>query len=472
MIRLLALWMVVLALSMYAWRDWYKALCGLVLLIAVTEHPDMPKTMFGMQGLNPWNLLLAVVLLAWLAHRRRERLVWDMPPHVTWSLLMYLGVMLLGFVRLLADRAGLEDVTTAYLVSECLINTVKWVIPGLLLYDGCRSRERFTIALASLLGAYFLLALQVIRWMPVETAFSGNELTVRSAKILVNEVGFNRVNLATMLAGASWAIAAAAALPVGAFRASLILGGSIVTTYSLVLTAGRAGYIAWMGTGLILCLIRWWRYLAVIPIIVGLVVSLAPGTLERLSQGFDGPETDFYTVTAGRDVAWPLVVAKISEGPFLGFGRLAMERTGLTARLKEEFDEDFGHPHNAYLELLLDNGWVGALCVLPFYAIVLRQSIALFRDRRSRIYAAAGGVTLALVLALLLGGVGSQTFYPREGAVPMWCAIGLLLRVAVDRSRLIRRKAPVRLDSIAKSSTIDTTARPMAAPARKTRLAN
>ena len=36
-----------------------------------------------------------------------------------------------------------------------------------------------------------------------------------------------------------------------------------------------------------------------------------------------------YTVTAGRNIAWPLVIAKIAEAPLGGYGRLGMERAGL-----------------------------------------------------------------------------------------------------------------------------------------------
>ena len=35
----------------------------------------------------------------------------------------------------------------------------------------------------------------------------------------------------------------------------------------------------------------------------------------------------------------------------------------------------------------------------------------------------------------MIAAMGSQTFYPREGAVGMWAAMGLLLRVYVERSR-------------------------------------
>lgn len=446
MIRLLTLSAVVLALSVYAWRDWYKALCGLILLMAVVEHPDMPKTVFGVQGLNLWNMLLSVVLLAWLWNRRREHLAWDMPKHVTLLLLVYLGVVLVGFLRMLADRTGIEGDTTAFLVSEYLINTVKWVIPGLLLYDGCRSRQRFILGLVALTGVYFLLAIQVIRWMPIDTALSGDSLSGRSLKILSNEVGFHRVNLAMMLAGASWAILATPPLVARWSTAMAISGAGLVTIYALALTAGRMGYVAWVVVGLALGVLRWRRCLVIVPLVVMLGAWALPGVLDRVGQGFEDQDTDVYTVTAGRNLAWPLVLDKIAEAPLAGYGRRGMERTGITAQLRDELDEDFAHPHNAYLEMLLDNGWTGLLLVAPFYLTILGMAVRLLRDRRSPYFVVAGAVMTSLVLALLVASAGSQTFYPREGAVPMWCAIGLALRVAVERARVPARTGRASMD--------------------------
>ena len=76
-IRVTALLLVVAFLAVYAFRDWFKSLCGLILIMAVIEHPDMPKSIMGIQGLNPWNLLLSMVTLAWFISRRREGLVYS-----------------------------------------------------------------------------------------------------------------------------------------------------------------------------------------------------------------------------------------------------------------------------------------------------------------------------------------------------------------------------------------------------------
>jgi O-antigen ligase len=451
MIRLTLLWLFVGAVSVYAWKDWYRALCGLILLMAVIEHPDMPKSLFSVQGLNPWNVACLSVLLAWAASRRREGLRWDMPRHVTVLLFLYLAVIVIGFSRMMADPTNIEHFSTGDLVAEQLINSIKWVVPGLLLFDGCRTRPRFILALTAVLGLYLLLALQVIRWMPAEAALSGDTLRGRSAKILLNEVGYHRVNLSMMLAGASWAILAAQALARHWARRLLIVGAALAVMYAQALTGGRMGYVTFAAVGLTLCFFRWRRYLLVTPLVVMLLISILPGVGERMLEGFGDNEVDEYAVTAGRNIAWPYVIAKLDEAPIIGFGRLAMVRTGLEAFLLAEHGEEFAHPHNAYLEMLLDNGWVGLLLVLPLYLVILARSLLLFVRSSVPLYVTAGGVASALVLALLVAGYGSQTFYPREGAVGMWCAIGLVLRVSVERAR-VRVNEPDPLDMSVRSA--------------------
>ncbi len=452
MIRLSLLYAFSFGVALYAWRDWYKSLCGLILLMAVLEHPDMPKTILGIQGLNVWNILCVCILLSWAVHRREEGQSWDMPAHITTLLLLYLSVVLAGFFRMMSDAQFAAVNPLGGVVSEYLINTVKWVVPGLLLFDGCRSRSRFNLALGSLLAVYFLLAVQVVRWIPPGTALSGQELSARSLKILVNEVGYHRVNLSMMLAGASWAVLATIPLVDRMGRRLLILTAFLVLVYAQALTAGRAGYATWAIVGLSLALIRWKKFLLLVPLVILVVFYAVPGVEERMAQGFSstprekGPtvsqfeaynpeKPDLYTITAGRNIAWHFIVRKIAQSPAVGFGRLAMQRTGLSRMLWEKYGESFPHPHNAYLEMLLDNGGVGFLLVLPFYVAILWHGISLFRDSRSPVFVSIGGVTVALILALLVASVGSQTFYPREGSVGMWCSIGLLLRVYVERSR-------------------------------------
>lgn len=459
-IRLTFLWLVILGILGYTWKDWYRGICGLIVLMAIIEHPDMPRSILGIPGLNPWNLLLFNGILAWMVQRPKEGLRLDLPRHITVMLLLYLAVVIVGFIRIIGDTSNLrlyyrEDMT--YFFTEYLINTVKWVIPGLLLYDGCRTEERFRLALFSILSVFVLLSIQVAKWMPPQYALNADALERRSLKVLVNGIGYHRVNLSAMLSGASWAILCTTVL-VPKRRRWLVLFAALFVIYAQMMTGGRAGYGAWVAVGLVMCFLKWRRYLVLIPAAAVLAMLLLPGVVGRALQGFtvDSHDTntrlekqereqvggdqassvDSYTVTAGRSLAWPLIVEKIRQRPLVGYGRQAMLRVGITTFLYETLGEVFPHPHNAYLEMLLDNGIIGFVIVLSFYAVMLFYSVRLFLDRDSPSCSAIGGVSTALMLGLLVSSLGSQTFYPREGWDGMWAAMLIGLRVRIERRRL------------------------------------
>ena len=453
-------WAVVLALAAYARKNWYTSLCGLILLMGV--HDLMPRSLFGIRGLSAWNLLFVAVLLAWANSRRRERLVWDMPRGVTVLLASYLCAVLVSTFRMFADRAAVDE-TTAALISNQLINMLKWPLLGLLIFHGCRDRNRSILAASCLCLSYLLLAVQALYWMPLSS--SGDELT--NAGVFENFVGYHRVDLSMLLGGASWATLALLSNAKSGGTKLLIVGAAVTIVLGQAVTGGRTGYVTWVVVGLVLCLTRWRKTLLFLPIAAAMAIAIVPGASERMTQGFsvDRLDTtervhrtrdarrvfgffestttvidtqnqgqDYVRITSGRSFVWPFVLDQIRESPILGHGRLAMARTGLTQRL-EAYGLRFGHPHNAYLQLWLDTGAVGLLMVLPFYVLICWWSLSLFRDSRSPVFVSIGGMTLALVLALLVGAIGSHSFYPQFGSVGMWCAIGLMLRVHVERSR-------------------------------------
>ena len=72
--RVNVIYIVIALLVVYAWKDWFKVLNSLILVMAVIEDEDMPKTIFGIQGLNMWNILLLRIFLAWVANRTSEAL--------------------------------------------------------------------------------------------------------------------------------------------------------------------------------------------------------------------------------------------------------------------------------------------------------------------------------------------------------------------------------------------------------------
>ncbi len=439
-IRVTALYIFVAFLSIYAWKDWFKSLCGLILLMAVLEHPDMPRGMFGIPGINPWNILFLGIFLAWLVNRRHEGLTWDMPRQISVLLLLYLGVILVGFLRAVFDRSHIEDYPLGNLISEELINTVKWVLPGILLFDGCRTRRRVIMVIACLFALYLLIAVQVIRLVPSRAIYS--HVALNNSRGGIGDTGYNACNVSAMLAGAFWGTLAVVPL----FRPKkywiVLLAVAGVFAYGQALTGGRAGFIAWGGAGLVLCIVKWRKQLILAPIVVMLLPMIFPAAADRMLVGFGQTDvagqatTDDIAMTSGRTYIWPYVIDKICESPIVGHGRKAMQRTGLTQYAGlEENDAGWGHPHNMYLETLLDNGIAGSLPIFLFWGTVVIYSARLFRGN-NRLCSAVGGLTLSLVLPQLFTGIGSQHFYPLEETFGMWMGMFLAIRVYVEEKRM------------------------------------
>ena len=439
-IRITALYLLIAGLSIYAWKDWLKSLCGLILLMAIIEHEDMPKTMFGIQGFNMWNILFLVIFLAWLASRRCESLTWDMPRHISVLLLMYLGVILVGFLRALFNISHLEGHTIKSLISEELINTIKWVLPGILLFDGCRTRKRIIMAIIFLLAMYFLIAVQVVRSIPPGVILSGD--AINRARKICSYIGYSAVDMSVFLAGAFWALMAVLPLLRQKKYKSPALAAAGLVIFAQALTGGRAGYLAWGAIGLTLCLLKWRKYLLLAPVVVILLPIVFPGVIDRMLTGFgetdvSGQNTmDDNAVTSGRTLAWPYIIDKIGESPWIGYGRLAMKHTGLVKSLEVEYPGiGASQPHNMYLETLLDNGILGSIPILSFFTLIIAYSAMLFMSD-NYLCSAVGGIALSLMLAQLFAGIGSQHVYPEESTLGMWVAIFLALRVYVEKSQI------------------------------------
>ncbi|MDT8300319.1 MAG: hypothetical protein RQ760_02475, partial [Sedimentisphaerales bacterium] len=151
-IRVAILYLFTSFILFYAFKDWFVSLCGLIFLMSIIEYEDMPKNLLDIQGLNPWNVLFLAICLAWLVSRRRQGLTWDMPRNVNMLLLLYLGVILVGVLRALSSGGNMGWRGVSGLINDQLINSIKWVLPGILLFDGCRTRRQVLMALVCILA--------------------------------------------------------------------------------------------------------------------------------------------------------------------------------------------------------------------------------------------------------------------------------------------------------------------------------
>lgn len=446
--RLYLIYAAIISLCVYAWRDWFIPLCVLVVMTAVMKHADMPRSVFGIQGMNLWNLLLLFILIAWL-HQRMNTPV--RKPQTTramnGALIAYIAVIVIAFFRGFVDlnsirgsNEGLPQHSPLGFVSDYLINPLKYVIAAYLLFDGARTRRNMLLALGAVFGQAGLYAIQVIKYIPPRSLLQPDNMALRER--IVRECGLHANDMALVLVMTFWGLFASLVLwkyMKWWWRVAGVLG--LMSTFiALALTQSRAGYIAFAGVALVFGIWRWRWLLGAMPIAAIAICLVFPSIPNRLLQGFgittaSGQQSrDLDTISAGRLTnLYPHVVTEISKSPAIGFGRLAILRTSVYDRILVSEGVVPTHPHNAYLEALLDGGVLGLIGVLYLFLGLPVMALPRFRSRDPLLIAAMG-VGIAAAVTILLMGLSGQTFYPREGIFLVLCSYAIMLRAhIIDR---------------------------------------
>ena len=444
MIRLTILNILVLSLWVYAFRDWMVSLCGLILLTSMMRKGDWLSQIGGIPGLNLWNITLAVVTVAWLLRRQDERRPWKLSGLSVGIVIGYIGIIVLAYVQaMLAMDNFVPDLQRdlwQFLTVDHLINPLKYLLVALLLADGCHSRRRLIMALGTVVGLGVLYAILVVRIVPLDALYTSGGVHYRWR--IGKEVGLMANDMAKVLTLTFWSILATQRLWWRPWWSRIaVLAAYSVTFLGLAMCFSRAGYLTFVAVALVLGCVRWRKLLWLGPPALLLLLVLMPTVTERLSQGFDpDPEadTDWNEVTAGRTgELWPPVIEEIWKAPFLGHGRMAVAHTALYDKLGGV------HPHNGYLEVLVDTGALGLLIVLAAFVGAGVLSYRLVRQNREPLLVALGGVGLVHCTGVLVNAMSGATFFPNQGMLGTLCALGIALRVWSGRVGAAKRAARV-----------------------------
>ncbi len=462
MIRYTLLLLFISFLCTYAFKNWFKALCFSLPLLAMLERPDMPRAMLGISGLNPYNIVLGFILIAWLSQKKKEQLNWNLPKNVNRYLILFLLVSIVAFIRMIMDPSGFQihaEYFNAFkgnfvhipsvgsLYKDDLFNAWKWLIPGLLICHGANTPERARMVLVFLLITGVLLALQVI--IKMAPALVGlDDLHRRSMRVFNRDIGYHKAELAPFVGATAWACVVYASSSVSKLHQRIALCGFLLCSVALVATGGRGGAMAWFACACLFGLLRWRNIIIFGPILAVIALLLIPGAQERYTAGFssesqegissrldtvDSEGRDLYAITSGRVIVWPRVLEYVNEAPIFGYGLRSYEREGVFDSLHQDgilpFTAGFhSHPHNAYLALLLDTGIFGLAIFLLFARALLWPAIKRFYGYVTKpTDRAVAGFLLSYLVVEMVNGLITGTFYPKQALVLLWCAIGLFM---------------------------------------------
>jgi len=455
--RIYALWLVVAFLSLNAWRHWFWSLLGLIVLTTVFERRDMPKAIMGISGLNAWNIVLLCVIGALCVRGGAARERWDPPRGMVLALLGFLAVVVIAWVRAVFDIESIPKgaeyhATFSGMTIDELVNPLKYLIPGVLVFYGVRGRRRMVATVVCLLAAAVLYAVLVSRVIPLDTLWGGDFMRYRHR--IGRDTGLNAVDMSTVLVGGFWSLIAALAFWKD-WRARAALGvGAAIVFVGCALCQSRGGFAAMAAVGVALGVFRFRWMLAAMPVAAVVIALTMPSIPQRLGMGLDvvdeagDDSVDWATATAGRTTSlWPPVLEQIEASPLIGHGRRAILRTDAYNQIMAADGVVPTHPHNAYLEMLSDAGVVGLLVSLAFYGYLLWRSTVLCMQGGDPVFRLVGAMGIATVGAWLVAGLGAQSLFPKISGMIMWVTCGLVIRASVEHARLLaaapaRRAAP------------------------------
>jgi O-antigen ligase len=197
----------------------------------------------------------------------------------------------------------------------------------------------------------------------------------------------------------------------------------------VVLTFSRGAFLG-MAAMVVLYVLHYRRIKIAITVIVLLVIgaALAPSAVyERLGRGLDddartslNSESD--DLTAGRVYTWRQLAPEILRSPVWGRGQLS---TQWSTHVKSSHYHA-SHPHNMYLEILMDLGLAGAFAMFLFYRHLWRMFRRLAADTRvpdmMRGFFAGSSAGL---LSVLIYGFSNGHYYPAPEQIFYWVTIGL-----------------------------------------------
>jgi O-antigen ligase len=401
----------------------------LVLLMPIGATQLFPYGLMGIPGLNPTNLLIVATVAAFVLRGGKLRQLAPRP--VLW--LMAVPVVLAG----LLGMTHYDQIASFFFESEVVIFTspvgyfqlfafrplLIVAVAMLLAVAVAKSQkpERFVVPMMISVWLIALIQLGFIAQSGVRLGF----LASPGARSFYEDIGIHANDLGRLFAVAYgvllfvWWETKDAALKTALF---LTLG---ITCLAMVLTFSRG---AFLGFFIINGLFLLWKFNAKsvgLALLAGSAAAIiAPEYLwNRITFGFDSG--DMNEVSADRiDGIWLPLLPEVWKSPVWGSG---LASTMWSAPMLSGAMVPAGHPHNAYLEAVLDMGFVGLVLLLLFYWHAWRG----FRTLGSNAFLSPEmrglfqGASAALICFLVTGGTGSS-LRPEPEFSFLWLAIGMM----------------------------------------------
>jgi len=414
--------------------DFRVGVALLIVLMPISGSAVFPREVLGIKGLNPFNLLLLATFGACLLHGIADGSIRRFVPRPLALLyiapLLVAGALGVGHVDEIAPGFHMYEMLHfhdgAGYLRDLVVKPLLMVLFALLVAAAVARSERPERFFAPVLLSIWAMGAMVVVFFLIRGA-ALSALAGTDARQFLSPLGIHANELGRLYAVAyamllfTWAEARQFG-----FRL-LLLASMVLVVMALMLTFSRS---AFLGIALINLLFLLWRPTArrvvfFVLLAAAALVAAPDAVYDRLTTGSD---SGLNAVSAGRiEGLWLPLLPEVLRNPVFGNGigsilwSETMHRGGGTTVLGTT------HPHNAYLQALLDMGVVGLAAVLAYFAHVWHGLRSLYKDRaldpalRGFYEGAAAGLLGFLIMA-----IADSSLLPKPEQSFLWLAIGMM----------------------------------------------
>jgi O-antigen ligase len=427
-------------------RDFRWGVVLLILIMPISSSFLFPHSMFGISGLNPLNLLLAATLGSYTlayAGKGALRALGSRPLVFLYIAPIVMGA-LLGMSHaneipgIFVDMEWIEYVGPGGYLRDLLFKPMLLVLYAMLVgvaVGHSRTTKRF---LTPMLVSMWVMALLVIVFIAA-SGVSLSQLAGTYERSFLSPLGMHANDL-----GRLYATAYALLLfiwdrtPRASLKAFLIVSMGLVAA-ALLLTFSRGAIVAFVIVNVIyLFSRRKLKTLILGAMLMPVVLALMPGAIwSRLDMGMG---QGVNAVSAGRvSGIWAPLMPWAADSPIWGHG---LQSLLWSPAMRGGHMLQVTHPHSAWLQAVLDTGFIGLILMLAFWmGHVWRGFRALARD--PSLEPEVGGFfegAAAGLLGIVIANVAGSSFFPVPEQSFLWLAVGLMYGLRL-RARAAAGKA-------------------------------
>jgi O-antigen ligase len=406
-----------------------------IIMLPLSDSTLFPHALFGLTGLNPLNLILGTTLLSYLLHGRTPQSGMQAAAFVPRPLLLLYIVPLLiaGFLGsrhadevapILYELMAIHFLDATGYLRDVVFKPMLMVLTAILVGAAvARSKkpERFLFAIGISIAVICLISI----WYVVRSGASMAELADARAREFFSAIGLHANSLGRLCAvGYALLLFAWSESRDRRFRTACVAAMGLVVV-ALTLTFSRGAFVGFLIVNALFFLWRFNAKTVALLLLAGVAVVLAAPeqVFERISLGF--ASGDWNEISAGRiDGIWLPVLPEIWKSPLWGQG---LGSVMWSDAMRHGLMLEVTHPHNAYLEALLDVGVVGLAVLLAYYTHVwksfrtLGSNAFLSPEMRGFYQGAAAGL-----LSFLVTGFAGSSLAPLPETAFLWIAIGVM----------------------------------------------